>query len=385
MPDVSDMELLRDYGRRGSEEAFAILVQRHVNLVYSVALRHVGIAAQAEEITQAVFVILARKAASLRPDSILEGWLHATTRLTALSFMRGERRRQFREQEAYMQSTLQESTDASAWNQLAPLLDEAVSRLGEKDRDAVMLRFFKEKSLREVAAALRVNEPAAQRRVLRAVEKLRGFFTKRGVVLPAAVLTAAISANSVQAAPIGLATAVVATAAKGSAAAASTLTLVKGALKIMAWTKAKTAIVTSVAVIFTAAIVTPTVTHYYHRSNSQPSRPNFVGTFSTSENPKTADEATRAIFEAWGRGDWNTFAAFWEPGAPPVDSLFNDEIKRSLAGLEIVSLGKPTNSFGPNMWFVPYKIRFSNGQVKEFRLHVAQDPKTKRWYFKGGF
>jgi DNA-directed RNA polymerase specialized sigma24 family protein len=101
MHDVSDMELLRNYDRHGSEDAFTELVRRHINLVYSAALRHVGIAAHAEEITQAVFVILARKAAGLRPDTILEGWLHETTRLTALSFLRGERRRQFREQEAY--------------------------------------------------------------------------------------------------------------------------------------------------------------------------------------------------------------------------------------------------------------------------------------------
>ena len=244
---MSDMELLRDYDRQGSEEAFAELVQRHVNLVYSVALRHAGIAADAEEITQAVFVILARKAASLRPNTILEGWLHETTRLTALSFMRGERRRQFREQEAYMQSTLPESADASTWNQLAPLLDEAISRLGKKDRDAVMLRFFKDKSLRDVAAALRVNESAAQRRVHRAVEKMRLFLTKRGVVLPAAALTTAISANSVQAAPVALAKSVAAVAmAKGAAASGSTLTLIKGALKLMAWTKVKTTVIAGV-------------------------------------------------------------------------------------------------------------------------------------------
>jgi RNA polymerase sigma factor (sigma-70 family) len=99
------MDLLRDYQRQGSEEAFAELVRRHVNLVYSAALRHAGIAAHAEEITQAVFVILARKAAGLRPDTILDAWLYETTRWTALSFLRGERRRQWREQEAYMQST----------------------------------------------------------------------------------------------------------------------------------------------------------------------------------------------------------------------------------------------------------------------------------------
>jgi RNA polymerase sigma factor (sigma-70 family) len=266
MPDVSDLELLRNYDRQGSEAAFAALVQRHINLVYSVALRHVGIAAHAEEITQVIFIILARKAASLRPDTILEGLLHETTRLTALSFLRGERRRQFREQEAYMQSNLQESNNASTWNQLAPLLDEALSRLGKKDRDAVMLRFFKDKSLGEVSAALNMTEAAAQSRVRRAVEKLRGYLTKRGVVLPVAVLTAAISANSVQAAPVALAKSVAVVAiAKGAAAGGSTLTLIKGALKIMAWTKAKTAIVAGAVVLLAAGTTTVTVRHIQER------------------------------------------------------------------------------------------------------------------------
>jgi RNA polymerase sigma factor (sigma-70 family) len=294
MPDVSDMELLRNYDRQGSEEAFVALVQRHINLVYSVALRHVGIAAHAEEITQAVFVILARKAASLRPDAILEGWLHETTRLTSLSFMRGERRRQFREQEAYMQSTLQESTDVSAWNQVAPLLDEAMSRLGKKDRDAVMLRFFKDKSLREVAAALRVNEAAAQRRVHRAVEKLRGFFTKRGIVLPTAVLTAAISANSVQAAPAMLAKTATAVAfAKGATASASTLTLIKGALKIMAWTKAKTAVVAGVVVLLAAGTTTVIVKEVRSQakqlSQSKPVAAAYPGDWIWEFNSQTLD------------------------------------------------------------------------------------------------
>ena len=265
MRDSSDMELVRDYARLNSEAAFAELVQRHINLAYSAALRHVGNAAHAEEITQAVFIILARKAASLRPDCILEGWLHETTRLTALSFLRGERRRQFREQEAYMLSTLQETNDASTWNQLAPMLDEAVSRLAKKDRDAVMLRFFKDKNLREVAAALNVNEAAAQRRVLRAVEKLRRFFTNRGVALSSVAIAGAISANSVQAAPVALAKSVTAVAiAKGAAASGSTLTLIKGALKIMAWTKAKTTVVTGVVLILAAGTTTMIVKNSSH-------------------------------------------------------------------------------------------------------------------------
>jgi uncharacterized protein (TIGR03435 family) len=260
MPDASDMELLREYAQHGSEAAFAGLVQRHIALVYSVALRHVGDAAPAEEITQVVFIILARKAAQLRPGTILEGWLHGTARLTALSFLRGERRRHFREQEAYMQSTEQAPDDESPWPRLAPLLDEALAHLGARDRDAVMLRFFKAQSMREVAAALQVNEPAAQRRILRAVEKLRKFFSQRGVGLSAAVLTAAMAANSVQAAPAALAQAVTAAAiTQGATAGVSTLTLIKGALKIMAWTKIKTSIVISVGLLLAAGTTTLTV------------------------------------------------------------------------------------------------------------------------------
>ena len=251
------MELVQSYCQQGSEDAFAELVRRHINLVYSTAFRHIGIAAHAEEITQAVFVILARKAAGLRPDTNLDAWLYETTRLTSLSFQRGERRRQLREQEAYMQSTSQESTDVSVWNQLAPLLDEAMARLDRKDREAVVLRFFKEKRLSEVAVAMKTTEAAAQSRVHRAVEKLRRFFTKRGVVHSSAVLTATISAHSVHTAPAGLAKAVTTIAfAKGAAASGSTLTLITGALKLMAWTKAKTALAATIVVL----VAIPTTT-----------------------------------------------------------------------------------------------------------------------------
>ena len=155
-----------------------------------------------------------------------------------------------------MQSTLQESTGAAAWTQLAPLLDEAMARLGKKDREAVMLRFFKEQSLGEVAAALRITEAAAQSRVHRAVEKLRRFITKRGVVLPAAILTGAISANAVQAAPVALAKTVTAAAVtKGAAASTSTLTLIQGTLKLMAWQKAKMTMAVGAAMILAVILI----------------------------------------------------------------------------------------------------------------------------------
>jgi RNA polymerase sigma factor (sigma-70 family) len=253
MPKVSDISLLQDYNLHDSEEAFAELVQRHVNLVYSAALRRVVIPAHAEEIAQAVFVILARKAGGLRPDTVLEAWLYETTRLTCLSFLRGEHRRQFREQEAYMQSTIQEHADASTWSEFAPLLDDAMARLGKKDRDTVLLRFFKEMNLREVALALNVSESAAQVRVHRALEKLRRYFSRRGVTSTTAIIANEISANSIHAAPAGLAKAISAVAvAKGVTATTSTLTLIKGALKIMAWTKAKIAALIGVAIVLAA-------------------------------------------------------------------------------------------------------------------------------------
>ena len=260
MTDVSDMELVRQYHRQGSEAAFATLVRRHISLVYSAALRHTGLAAHAEEITQVVFIILARKAASLRPDTLLAGWLYETTRLTSLSFLRGERRRQGREQEVYMQSNLPEAKADFAWDQMSPLLDEALSRLGKKDRDALILRYFKEKNLGEVAAALYMTEAAAQSRAHRALDKLHRHLARRGMSSTAAIMAGELSAHSVHAAPVALAKSVT-TAAVGHGAAAgdSTLTIIKGALKLMAWNKMKTTAVVSLGLLLIFAGATAVV------------------------------------------------------------------------------------------------------------------------------
>ncbi len=250
MQSSDDNDLLRQYAKNHSEEAFAALVTRHINLVYSVALRQVGDAHHAEEITQAVFIILANKALKLRHEKALSSWLFQATRLTANNFLRSEERRHHREQEAYMQTNLDEPGGDSAWPQIAPLLDTAVAALNEKDRRAIVLRFYQGGDMSEVGAALGAGEDAAKKRVSRALEKLHQFFNKRGISSTTAILAGEISANSVQAAPVALAKTVTAIAvAKGAAASISTLTLVKGALKIMAWTKAKMAIVIGVGVL----------------------------------------------------------------------------------------------------------------------------------------
>ena len=215
MHELDDIALLQQYTEQSSEEAFAALVSRHINKVYSVALRHTHNPHSAEEITQAVFVILARKSRQLGKKVVLSGWLYETSRLTAVTFVRSEIRRGRREEEAHMQNLLNE-TESDVWPQIAPFLDAAMAGLNETDRHAIVLRFFDSKSMKDVGAALGASEDATKMRVNRAVEKLRLYFTKRGIVVSAGVLTAAISANSVQAAPAGLAVIISSTALSGT-------------------------------------------------------------------------------------------------------------------------------------------------------------------------
>jgi RNA polymerase sigma factor (sigma-70 family) len=256
-----DLKLLRDFARDNSEEAFAALVSRHVNLVYSVALRSVRDAHLAEEITQAVFIILARKAGSLGDKTILPGWLCRTARYASANALTIQRRRQRREQEAYMQSILNETANEPAheetWNQIAPLLDGAMEQIGQKDHDALVLRFFENKTFAEVGATLGASEDAAKMRVNRALEKLRKFFMKRGVSSTTAIIAGTISANSVQAAPVALAKSVTVVAiAKGAAASGSTLILVKGTMKMMSWIKIKFALGISAVVLLAGGTAT---------------------------------------------------------------------------------------------------------------------------------
>ena len=266
MEPTDDSALLRCYAENNSDEAFAALVTRHINLVYSVALRQTGNPHAAEEITQAVFIILAQKASSLRHDRALSSWLFQATRLTANNFIRSESRRHRREEEAYMQSVLEEA-GTEVWSRIAPLLDTAVAGLREQDRQAIVLRFYEGRNLREVGLALGASEDAAEKRVSRGLEKLRKYFTKRGVTLSSVAMAGAISANSVHAAPVALAKAVTTIAvAKGTTASISILTLVKATLIAM---KTKT-IVTTIAATTAVALVLGTATYLIHQSKVVP-------------------------------------------------------------------------------------------------------------------
>jgi RNA polymerase sigma factor (sigma-70 family) len=262
MDPTDDNALLRLYAESGSDEAFATLVSRHVNLVYSVALRQVGNPHQAEEITQAVFITLARKAGRLRVVTSLSSWLFETTRLTAHNYVRSEIRRCCRDHEAHMQSTLNESGD-EIWPKIAPLLDTAVAALGEKDRRAVVLRFYEGRNHREIAQALGASEDAAEKRVERALEKLQRFFRKQGIDSTTAALGAVIATNCVHAAPTALAQTAAAAAVAKAAADSSVLTLAKAALVTM---KTKTVIAT----ITSAAIILGVGTYFFLAPSTSP-------------------------------------------------------------------------------------------------------------------
>ena len=304
---ADDMDLVRAYARSHSEEAFSALVERHIHLVYSVAMRRVADTHLAEEITQAVFIILARKASALGARTILPGWLCRTAHYVSANALTTRRRRQQHEQEALMQQSVLNEPESGHWNQIAPLLEDALARLNKKDYDAVVLRFFENRSFGEVGHALGIREDTARMRIARALEKLRKYYFKRGVDSTTAVIAGAISANSIQMAPAGLAKSVSAVAiAKGTAASASTLTLIKGALKLMAWTKAKTAIVAGAAILLFAGTTAITVKQVeLHRDDdSWRAKPNFDSRTLDHARPQVKILPTKfPRFGGWGEGD----------------------------------------------------------------------------------
>ena len=231
---TEDAELLRRYALEGSQDAIGELIRRHVDLVYSAALRLVnGDAHRAHDVTQQVFVELARQAKRLLGHPAPVGWLYTTTRFVALRAVRAEQRRHAREQEAnIMNELLREPGPEPDWMVLGPVLEQAMHELGEQDRLAVLLRYFQNQSLKDVGLALGLNENAARMRVERALEKLRSAFAKRGIATTSA-LAATLAANAVQLAPPGLAATL--TAAAGATATTGAFTL----LKIMTATQLK--------------------------------------------------------------------------------------------------------------------------------------------------
>ena len=183
MKSLTDQQLLRDYIERRSEAAFAELVRRHVDFVYSAALRMVRDSHLAEDVSQGVFLALARNAGQLADRPVLSGWLHRTTQNLAANTVRSDVRRRAHEQEAAAMKGLLATEPDAVWEQIAPLLDVALGELSRADHDALTLRYFERKSAREMATVLGTSDEAAQKRVSRAVERLREFLANRGFVV----------------------------------------------------------------------------------------------------------------------------------------------------------------------------------------------------------
>ncbi len=248
----TDSELLRDYIERRSESAFAELVNRHVALVYSVALRVVVDAHLAEDVTQTTFTILAREARHLAGRALLSSWLHRTASNQAAKLVRGEMRRRAREQEAYAMQTVPTESD-SDWKRIAPMLDAALNKLAEADRAVILLRYFERKSAKEIGGALQLSEEAAQKRVARALERLRGLLSGQGAALTTTSLATLVGTQAVVAAPLGLSTSVSAAAlASGTLAGGITIST----LKLILMSKLK---ISAASALVVAGIATPLV------------------------------------------------------------------------------------------------------------------------------
>lgn len=350
-----DNELLRRFAADRSEPDFTELVERHVGLVYSAALRQMaGDTGAAEDVTQAVFADLARKAARLTGHTSLTGWLYTSTRYLAANVRRDEHRRRQREQEALMMDRLLQPADpAPDWDKLRPVLDEAMHELSEADREAVLLRFFERRPLAEVGESLGLNENAARMRVDRALDKLRRLLARRGVTSTAAALGLALAERTLAEVPAGLARRVshAAVVAGGAATGGGLLFTL---LTLMAHTKTKILIAAAVAALLLTPVVRP-----WFASSSDDARAAAAKT-SASGPAKTAATAVAAPDPNF---DGNT------AGSPPV---VDDP---ALARLKLTLLTADTGKPVPN-------VEVTRGWVTDAKFLSQRDGTVRVTYPK---
>jgi RNA polymerase sigma factor (sigma-70 family) len=369
----NDTELLRRYVTQRSEAAFAELVRRYIDLVYSAALRQVfGDEQQAEDVTQVVFSDLARKSQRLMRHTSLAGWLYTSTRYAAASMRRAEQRRSLREQEAHIMNQLTQATGTDPnWEQVRPILDEAMHELREDDREAIVLRFFERLPLAEVGSHLGVTENTARMRVERATEKLRARLALRGICSTASALGTALAQQAVGTAPSALASRVAARAAvAGAGVAAGNL----GTLS--SWSLAgKGALLAGAVVILAALGLLKLAT-----SSSSP-RPSIAGEAAATGKAPLAPQADGTRKKSAGMADQSSAA-----GSGP-ELLFVDDqtglpitnrvawlrgwergaqlLVEKMVRLEQASVVAPFDpSYGPGYWILTHVEGYADVSLK---------------------
>ena len=315
--NMNGTDLLAAYRQSGSEDAFSELVRRYTNLVYSVAKRRLSSAPLAEEVAQTVFARLAKTAPKLRSDAELVAWLHRTSVRVAIDVWRAETRRRTREQHAAaMEPAPAENTEL--WDRIAPSLDEALNQLGDLDRQAVLLRFFQQKPMRDIGRILGVSEDAAKMRVSRAIDRLRTRLATRGVTCTAVTLGAVLADRSVEAAPSHLVASLSST--KSAAGAAPTL----GAFSLLLTLMSKAKLTSALVVL--AAVGIGVIGIHRIRNPGTGSNRNIVASFRTQDVVTPGPQSRRAF----GRGAGNDAAA---DAARTPDAAELEDLKRELRAL----------------------------------------------------
>ena len=253
---MTDAQLLREFAATGSESAFTDLVGRHGAAVYAAALRQTRNPHLAEEVTQAVFLLLARKAEALSGQAVLIGWLMKATQFAARDLLRSERRRLERETTAYhmnrtLETPLADDPDSGhLWDRIAPVLDGCLARLREADRNAILLRFFQNRPLAEVGSSLGIAEEAARKRVNRALERLRTELQRDGAAASLAILPELLTRQAVPTGPGELVGSTVSAVFRSSGeSAVRTVALSKSLARDLAWAGVRVWFATTATVV----------------------------------------------------------------------------------------------------------------------------------------
>lgn len=324
-------ELLYNFQRTGSADDFRLIVNRHVNAVYSHALRRMRDPGAAEDVTQAVFVLLSQKAVSLPQGVVLGAWLFRATQYACLSARRAAARRQRHEREAAEMRDAMQSQSTPEISDLKEVLDDAIGGLSGKDREAVLMRYHEGHSMAEVGRRMGISEEAARKRLSRAVERLREILGHRGVAVESAALAVALEQAFTEQASVHLAGAIAAAASGTAAPSAGVAMIIKGTCKLILVQKIKVA-ATVVAGVLLAGAAVPATMQVMGRGAAPTTAP--VAVQSPARNQELAQEVEdclRRLLVALKANDVQAAYVEIHSTAPEERNVFKAALRVSMA------------------------------------------------------